>query len=86
MVKLQVSLPDWAGEYIQEQIASGRCQSADELLTELIDQARVVVADDRLAELILEGENSGEGVAFTDAWWKKRMAQLRAEAARSRSA
>ena len=86
MVELQVTLPDWAGEYIQEQVAAGRYGSADELLVELIDQARVVVADDRLAELIQEGMDSGEGVEVTDEWWERRSAELQAEAERRRSA
>jgi putative addiction module CopG family antidote len=80
MVNLQVTLPDWAGQYIQEQIAAGRYQSADELLTQLIDQARVVVASDRLAELILEGENSGEGEEYSEEKWLQRREQLLAEA------
>jgi hypothetical protein len=51
-----------------------------------IDEARTVRGDAHLAELILEGENSGEGVRFTDEWWEKRMSDLRSEAARRRSA
>jgi len=86
MVELRVTLPDWANDFIQEQVAGGRFQSADEVLAELIDRARSVRADDRLAEMILAGENSGEGVRFTDEWWEKRMSELRSEAARRRSA
>jgi antitoxin ParD1/3/4 len=86
MVELQVTLPDWAGKFIQEQVAAGRYRSADELVTELIDRARIFVADDRLAELIREGMDSGDGVEITDEWWEHRTAELRAEAERRRSA
>jgi len=86
MLELQVTLPDWAGEYIKEQVAAGNYKSADELLADLIDKARTVVASDRLADLILEGENSGEGDEFTEESWQRRMAELRAEAERRRSA
>jgi antitoxin ParD1/3/4 len=75
-------LPDWADSYIRDQVAAGHYDSPDELLVELIDQARVVVADDRLAELIQEGIDSGEGVEFTDEWWQRRGDELRAEARR----
>ena len=78
MVEMQVRLPDWAGQYIDEQVANGAFGSADELLTQLIDQARVMVASDRLAELIREGMESGEGIEYTDEWWDCRGAELRA--------
>ena len=83
---MQVKLPDWAGEFIQSQVAAGRFESADQFLTELLDQARVMVPDDQLAELIQEGLDSDEGEEMTDAWWERRTAELRAEAARRRSA
>jgi hypothetical protein len=86
MVEVQVTLPDWAGEYIQEQVAAGHDGSPDELLAELIDQARVLAADDRLAELIREGMESGPGVEMNDDWWERRTAELRAEVERRRSA
>ena len=86
MVQLQVSLPDWAAEFIQAQVAAGKYGSADQLLTELLDQARVFVADDQLAELIQEGLDSEGGEEMTDEWWERRTIELRAEAARSRSA
>lgn len=86
MTELQVKLPDWAGEYIEEQVAAGKYCSADELITDLIDGARAIVADDHLAALIREGMESGEGVEIDDEWWDRRAAELRAEAERRRSA
>jgi antitoxin ParD1/3/4 len=86
MVNLQLTFPDWAFEFIQEQVATGGYKSADEYLPHLIDRARTVTSSDGLADQILEGENSGEGYEFTDENWTRRMAELRAEADRRRSA
>ncbi len=86
MIELQVTLPDWAGEYIQEQVTLGRYGSADEMLIELIDQARAVVCDDHLAELIREGMESGDGVEVTDQWWEGLSERVRIEAERRRTA
>jgi antitoxin ParD1/3/4 len=86
MVELKVTLPDWAGEYIQEQIDAGRYASAEAMLAQLLDEARVVVVDDRMAELIREGMESGDGVEATDEWWEALSAKVRAEAERRRSA
>ena len=86
MVEFRVSLPIRAVDYIREQVASGRNATVDELLTDLIDKHRNVAASDRLAELILEGEKSGEGVEMTDEWWERRTAELRAEAERRHAA
>lgn len=86
MASLHVTLPDWASDYIQEQLGTGQFDSARAVIEDLIDKARTVRGDDRLAELILEGENSGEGVRFTDERWENRMSELRSEAARRRSA
>jgi Arc/MetJ-type ribon-helix-helix transcriptional regulator len=86
MIEIQLKLPDWAIEYIDQQIATGKSRSADELVAELIDEARVIVADDHLAELIREGMESGEGVEINDAWWERRTAELRSEAERRRTA
>ena len=87
MVEIQVRLPDWAGEYIDEQIAAGKYASADELLTKLVDRARAIVADERLAELISEGlECEGTDIEYTDEWWETRMDAIKAEVDRRRSA
>jgi antitoxin ParD1/3/4 len=86
MIELQVTLPDWAGKFIEEQVATGQYGSADEVISELIDRARVHVADDRLAALVREGLESGEASEVTDEWWDRRSAELRAAAERRRSA
>ena len=83
MTQLQVSLPESANRYIAEQIASGRYQSPDEVLADLVERARIEAAKDKLAELILEGESSGEGIEYTRESWEavsKKLAELVREA------
>jgi Arc/MetJ-type ribon-helix-helix transcriptional regulator len=83
MIEMQVKLPDWAGEFIEQQIAAGKYASADELIIDLIDQARVIVADERLSELIREGiECEGADIEYTDDWWEARMDEIKAETTR----
>ena len=86
MVELKVSLPDWAGEYLHEQVQSGNYDSADALVTELIDQARAMAEDDRLADLIREAVESGDGEEVTDEWWADVRAKVREELQRRQSA
>jgi Arc/MetJ-type ribon-helix-helix transcriptional regulator len=86
MVELKVSLPDWAGDYVQEQLRAGNYSSPDALVTELIDQARAMEADDRLADLIREGMESGVGEEVNDAWWADVRAKVREELQRRQSA
>jgi antitoxin ParD1/3/4 len=86
MSQLKISLPDATNRFIEEQVATGRYGSPSDFVVELVEKARQEAAREKLAELILEGENSGIGVEVTDEWLEKRMAALRAEAERRRSA
>ena len=86
MTQLQITLPDETSRFIDQQLASGHYESRSDFVLELIEKARLAAAKERLTELILEGENSGEGVEFTKEWWETRMAELWAEAERRRSA
>jgi Arc/MetJ-type ribon-helix-helix transcriptional regulator len=86
MVELKVSVPDWAGEYVQEQLRAGNYSSPDALVTELIEQARAMESDDRLAELIRAGMESGDGEEVNDAWWADVRARVREELDRRLSA
>jgi antitoxin ParD1/3/4 len=86
MIEIKVTLPDWAGEYIQGQIKSGRCASADELIAALLDEERAIATDERLAELIQEGLDSGEGTEVNDQWWEQIDEKVRQELQRRQSA
>ena len=86
MVELKLSLPDWAGQYVQQQIEAGNYSSVDALIAELIDQARAMSEDERLAELIREGLESSEGEEINDDWWERIDAKVRQELERRQSA
>jgi antitoxin ParD1/3/4 len=85
MTQLQISLPDTAKQFVEQQVATGRYGSASDYVVELVEKARVQAAKEKLAELILEGENSGEGVEYSEEAWERRLAELRKEAQRRRS-
>jgi antitoxin ParD1/3/4 len=80
MIELHVQLSEGAGEFVAGEVASGRYTSASDFLSNLVEAARLVAAQERLRQLIDEGENSGEGVEFTDEWWESFTAELRAKA------
>jgi putative addiction module CopG family antidote len=86
MSQLQISLPEAANRFIEEQVAGGRFESPSDFVLDLVEKARIQAAKEKLAQLILEGENSGEGVEFSEEGWDARQAELQAEAARRRSA
>lgn len=86
MTQIQISLPDTANRFIEEQVASGRFGSPSDFVVDLVEKARIQAAKEKLAALILEGENSGEGVEYDEERWKQRTAELLEEAERRRSA
>jgi antitoxin ParD1/3/4 len=82
MTQLQISLPEEAKRFVEEQVASGRYQSPGDYLASLVEQARVQAANEKLAELIREGMESGEAIEYSDEWWERRGEEIRAEAKR----
>ena len=86
MTSIELALPDAAYRFIEAQVASGRYSSPSDVLLDLIEKARMQAAQEKLAELILEGESSGDGVEFNQENWQRRRAELLAEAERRRSA
>ena len=83
METVHVTVTGDAATYIQNQVASGRYGSSAEVVTKALAQVRA--AKQSLAELVREGEESGEGIEFTDECWERRTAELREKAARRRS-
>jgi antitoxin ParD1/3/4 len=86
MTQLQISLPDTAKQFVEQQVATGRYGSASDYVVDLVEKARIQAAKEKLAELILEGENSGEGVEYSEEQWEARRKELVAELERRRSA
>jgi antitoxin ParD1/3/4 len=67
MTELTISLPTTLVDYLQEQIASGAYNTADDYIQALIqhDQAR----KEHLEPLLLEGLESGDATPMTSADW-----------------
>jgi putative addiction module CopG family antidote len=86
MVQRQFSLSDQADQFIQEQLASGHFATPDEVVSKALEVAQVAAAKSKLAELVREGLESGEGEEFTDEWFDSLMDQARGEFERRRSA
>jgi Arc/MetJ-type ribon-helix-helix transcriptional regulator len=80
MVELRVRLPDWAGDFLQQQVAAGIFDSPSECLVSLLEKARrLKPAQDQLAALVVEGEESGEGVEYSEGEWPVRRDRIIAE-------
>lgn len=86
MAQMQISLPDSASDFIQQQVAAGHYRSADEFLSELVEQARAMATDERLAALIQEGLDSGEGEEINAQWWRSVDDEVRGALQRRQSA
>ena len=80
MVELKINIPDWAGEYLKRQVEAGIYPSVNDCVIGLLETVRRVHASqEKLAELIMEGENSGEGWEYSEEDWPARRDQIIAE-------
>jgi putative addiction module CopG family antidote len=86
MAQCQITLSDDANQFVQDQLATGRFASIDEVVSKVLEEARVRAAKAKLAELIREGIESGPGVEFTEERFDKLMDEVEAEFERRRSA
>ncbi len=76
MSALHVILPDATRAFIDEQVQAGLFGSASEMITALIEDARVRVASKELCDFLDEGESS-DSIEFTDKWWEQEKASLK---------
>lgn len=76
MIELKVTLPDWAGRFIEEQIATGNFASADEVLVDLIEGATAEFNDERWTSIVREGLQSQGGAEFSQGWKEEMTARL----------
>jgi len=87
MVQRQLTLSDSANEFIQEQLATGKFATPDEVVSKALQEAQVAAAKKKLAELVREGlECEGPDMEFTEEWFDKHMDDVQAEFERRRSA
>ncbi len=68
MTTLTVSLPEALTAYLQEQLASGQYNSADDYIQALIQQDKA--RKDHLEALIIEGLASGDATPMTTNDWE----------------
>ena len=78
MSALHLLLPDEVREYIEEQVRAGHFQSAGEMITALVEDARARIASKELCAFLDEGESS-EAVEYTDEEWRQEIASMKAK-------
>lgn len=86
MVQRQLQLSDEANQFIQQQLATGRFASPDEVVSNALEAAHQFASQKRIAELIREGLESGEGEEFTEESFDRMMDEARDEFERRQSA
>jgi putative addiction module CopG family antidote len=86
MVQRQLMLSDEANEFIQQQLASGQFATPDEVVSKTLEAAQSAAAQKKLAALVREGLESGEGDEFNEAWFDRLMDQAQSDFERSRPA
>src|SRR5947209_4259326 len=77
MAHLSISLPEALREFVDAQVARGGYETASEYLEALIGEAQRREAEqERLEELLVEGLDSGPGIAVTPEYWQRLRAEL----------
>lgn len=76
MANLTISLTDSAKAYIDEQIASGRYTTADELFTALIEREQEQQAKQKVNSMLRSSIQKGNAIEATDEWWETQREQL----------
>jgi antitoxin ParD1/3/4 len=76
MAYLTISLTDNAKAYIDEQIASGRYTTADELLSALIEQEQEQQSKRKINSMLRSSIQKGNAIEATDEWWETQREQL----------
>ena len=75
-----ISLTADNNEFVNQQLAAGNFPTPSDVVNEALRQARIREAKKKLADLLMEGLNSGPGIEVTDEW---RRSCVRAEAWRA---
>lgn len=68
MADFQISLPQAAGDFVQEQVAAGLYRTPSEMVASLVEQARKRSAAERLMSMVQEGIDSGPPIEATPEW------------------
>jgi antitoxin ParD1/3/4 len=79
-VTMSISIPKKMMAYIEERVRSGEFASVSEFFRHLVRDDCKRRAEERLAVLLLEGENSGPAIRADGDWWDRRREELLAQA------
>ena len=74
---MNISLPPALRKYVEKQVADGGYGSSSEYFRELLRLEQRRHAEERLAELIREGLESGEGTGVNEAYWASKRGMLK---------
>lgn len=73
------SLSELAQKFIQEQLATGKYSSPDEVVSCALEEARLRQAKRELSALLQEGLDSGPPIQVTEEWRREQRAQYLAK-------
>jgi len=76
MTSLNISLPQFLKDYVEEQVAGSGYSTPSEYVRELLRQDQKRHAQEKLEALLLEGINSGKPIEITPEYWEKKRQQL----------
>jgi putative addiction module CopG family antidote len=74
-----ISLTADNDEFVNQQLAAGNFPTPSDVVNDALRQARIREAKRKLADLLLEGLNSGPGIEVTDGWRKDERAKFLAK-------
>lgn len=74
---MNISLPPALRKYVEKRVAEGGYGSSSEYFRELLRLEQRRQAEERLAELIHEGLESGEGIEVNEAYWTNKRGMLK---------
>jgi antitoxin ParD1/3/4 len=76
MTILNISLPESIETFINEQIAKGGYNDANEYILHLLRQEQEHSQAAHVEALLLEGLESGKPIEVTENWWERKRATL----------
>jgi len=73
---MNISLPEPLKEFVDQQVNSGRHNTASDYIRELIREDARRKVGERLEALLLEGLHSGDPIPVTGEFWEERRSEL----------
>lgn len=79
MATMNISLPENLKEFVDAQVQAGGYSTSSEYIRELIREDQKKKLEQRLANLLLEGLESGEPILADEAYWEMKRRKLLGE-------